>query len=198
MVAIKPSRVTVGVGGEETEPPEISFLWKTYIFFAFTAPPVGENENAFGSAYSEHPSTCDSNLGSIGRSVRDLCHFPWNRPRPLTSEVDCGRALRDPRIPSLLFCLDWSRDTVCKFSWDLDEVCRNRSEKCVLKKIQNGGKSILTQMGVAYMERCVMTQGIQGKKNFDFTTYGSRVMGQKVKRAVIAPPSGRKMWLCFK
>ena len=42
-------------------------------------------------------------------------------------------------------------------------------------------------MGVAYMGRCVMTQGIQGKKNFDFTTYGSRVMGQNVKQ----PKTGR-------
>ena len=57
-----------------------------------------------------------------------------------------------------------------------------------MEKIQNGGKSILTEMGVAYMESCVMTQGIQGKKDFDFTTYGSRVIGQNVKWAVIAPP----------
>ena len=38
-------------------------------------------------------------------------------------------------------------------------------------------------MGVAYMGRCVMTQRIQGKKNFEFTTYGSRVIGQNVKQA---------------
>ena len=54
--------------------------------------------------------------------------------------------------------------------------------------IQNGGKSLPAEMGVAYMERCVMTQGMLGKKNFKFMTYGSRVMGQNVKWAVIAPP----------
>ena len=52
-------------------------------------------------------------------------------------------------------------------------------------------------MGVAYMENCIMSQGVQGKKNFDFPTYGSRVMGQNVKRPVIAPPWGRSIWLCF-
>tara|TARA_B110000014_G_scaffold167429_1_gene118607 strand:+ start:168 stop:341 length:174 start_codon:yes stop_codon:yes gene_type:complete len=57
-----------------------------------------------------------------------------------------------------------------------------------LEKIQDGGKSILAQMGVAYMERCVLTQGIQGKKNFNFPIYGSRVTGQNVKWAVMAPP----------
>ena len=44
------------------------------------------------------------------------------------------------------------------------------------------------QMGVAYMHRCVMSQGIQGKGNCHFMSYGSRVTGQKVKRAIIAPP----------
>ena len=161
------------------------------------APPAGGNGNAFGGALSKPPSTSDSNLGLIGRSVRDLCRFPWNRPRPLTLDADCERALRDLRNLPVPFCSDRSRDTVCKFSWDLDKICRNRSKKSVLKKIQNGGKSILTQMGVAYMARCVMTQGIQGKKNFDSTTYGSRVMGWNVKVAVIAPPWGRQMWLCF-
>ena len=57
---------------------------------------------------------------------------------------------------------------------------------CVLKKILNGGKSILTQMGVAYMGSCVVTQVIQGKY-FYFTTYGS-IIGQNIKWAVIAPP----------
>ena len=46
----------------------------------------------------------------------------------------------------------------------------------------------MSQMGVAYMESCVMTQGIQGKKDFDSTNYGSRVIGQNVKGAIIAPP----------
>ena len=84
-----------------------------------------------------------------------------------------------------------SRDHVCQFSWDLEKICGKSSKKCVLKKIQNGGKSILTQMGVAYLGRCATTQGIQGKNNFDFPTYGSRVIGQNVKWAVIAPPWGR-------
>ena len=46
----------------------------------------------------------------------------------------------------------------------------------------------MTQMGGAYKGRCVMTQGIQRKIKFDFTTYGSRVIGQNVKWDVIAPP----------
>ena len=49
-----------------------------------------------------------------------------------------------------------------------------------MEKNQNGGKSILTEMGVAYVARCDMDQGIQEKNNFDFTTYGSRVIGQNV------------------
>ena len=141
-VAIKPSCDTPEFGWEGTEPPEITFLWKTYALFAFTSPPVGENGNAFGSALSNPSSTCDSNLGSIGRSVHDLCRSSWNRPLPLTSGADCGRALRDLRNPPVPFCSSGSRDTVYKFSWDLAKICRNRSEKCVLKKIQNGGKSI--------------------------------------------------------
>ena len=56
----------------------------------------------------------------------------------------------------------------------------------VLKKIQNGGKSIQTQMGVAYIGSCDPRN--PGKKDFDSTTYGSRVIGQNVKGAVIAPP----------
>ena len=84
-----------------------------------------------------------------------------------------------------------SRDRVYRFSWVLEKICRKSSEKCVLQKIQNGGKSILTQMGVAYLGGCARTQGIQGKKNFDFPTYGSRDIGQKVKWVVIAPPWGR-------
>ena len=46
-------------------------------------------------------------------------------------------------------------------------------------------------MGVAYVEKCVMSQGIQGKRNFEIPSYGSRVIGQNVKTfktAVIAPP----------
>ena len=46
----------------------------------------------------------------------------------------------------------------------------------------------MAQMGVAYMERCVMDQGIQGKNNFNFSTYGSKVIRKNVKLAVIAPP----------
>ena len=84
-----------------------------------------------------------------------------------------------------------SRDHVWRFSWDSEEICWKSSEKWFLKKIQNGGKSSYTQMGVAYLGRCGTTQGIQGKKNFDFPTYGSRVIGQNVKCAVIAPPWGR-------
>ena len=70
----------------------------------------------------------------------------------------------------------------------MDKICRRKSKKCVFEKMQNGGKSILTEMGVAYVGRCVMTQGILGTKNFDFTTYGARVIGQNVKWALIAPP----------
>ena len=44
------------------------------------------------------------------------------------------------------------------------------------------------QMGVAYVERCVMVHGILRKKNLDFTTYGSKVISQNVKWAGIAPP----------
>ena len=49
-------------------------------------------------------------------------------------------------------------------------------------EIQNGGKSGQMQMGVAYMGRCIVAQGIQGKRKFDFMSYGSRVIGQNVKR----------------
>ena len=36
-------------------------------------------------------------------------------------------------------------------------------------------------MGVAYMGRCAITQGIHGKRDFDFMSYGSRVIGQNIK-----------------
>ena len=47
----------------------------------------------------------------------------------------------------------------------------------------------MVQMGVAYLERCVMVQGILRKNNLDFMTYayGSGV-NQNVNQAVIAPP----------
>ena len=48
--------------------------------------------------------------------------------------------------------------------------------KYVGVKIKNGRKSILMEMGVAYIGRCVMTQGIQGKIFFYLTNYGSRVI----------------------
>ena len=47
--------------------------------------------------------------------------------------------------------------------------------KRVLEKIQNG----------ANVERWVMVQGILGKNNLGFMTYGSRVISQ---RPVIVPP----------
>ena len=57
-----------------------------------------------------------------------------------------------------------------------------------MKKIQNVGKSIQKQMGMAYMGRFVMIHRIQRKINFDFTTYGSRVIEENVKWSDIAPP----------
>ena len=45
-------------------------------------------------------------------------------------------------------------------------------------------------MGVAYMDRCVLIQGMHEKWNFESRTHGSEVMGEYVKWAVIAPPSG--------
>ena len=41
---------------------------------------------------------------------------------------------------------------------------------------------------LTYMGRCVTTQGIQEKRHLDITTYGSGVIVQNVKWAVIAPP----------
>ena len=81
-------------------------------------------------------------------------------------------------------------DHVYRFLWHLKKICGKGSKKCVLEKIQDGGKSILTQMGVAYMGRCVSTQGIQGKKNFNFPTYGSRVTRQVVRYSATMWPSG--------
>ena len=43
----------------------------------------------------------------------------------------------------------------------------------------------MAEMGVAYMERCIMIHGMLGKKNFKFTTYGSRVMGQNVMACLV-------------
>ena len=88
-------------------------------------------------------------------------------------------------------------DHVYRFLCDLKKICRKSSKKCVSEIIQDGGKSILAQMGVAYMERCVSTQGIQGEKNFHFPTHGSKVTGQNVKFLVIAPPCGRVTLLFF-
>ena len=75
-VAVRPTRNTPEVGREGTEPPEISFFSKTYALFPLMAPPAGGNGNPFGGALSKPPLTCGSNLGSIGRSVRDLSRFP--------------------------------------------------------------------------------------------------------------------------
>ena len=135
-------------------------------FSAFAAPPVDETGIAFGYQLMLSPATCDSNFVWIGRSVCDLWRFVWNRPLPLTSEADYDRTIRAVERAKGGFSSDRSRDHVCRFLWDLDKNWSKRSEKCVLEKIQNGGKSILAQMGVAYVERCVLDQGIQGKKNF--------------------------------
>ena len=62
------------------------------------------------------------------------------------------------------------------------------AKKTDVDKIQNGGKSIKNRMDMAYMQRCVMSQGIQGKRNFHVKSYASRVTGQNVKQAVRAPP----------
>ena len=53
----------------------IVFLRQTYTFLTFAAPPAGENGIAFGVTLNKPPSMCVSNLGWIGPSVRDLCHF---------------------------------------------------------------------------------------------------------------------------
>ena len=151
---------------EAIHSPKMFFLRRTVTFFAFVAPPVDETGIAFGYLLMPSSVTCDSNLVWIGRSVCDLWHFVWNRPLPLTSEADYGRTIRAVERAKGGFSSDRSRDHVCRFLWDLDKNWSKRSEKCVLEKIQNGGKSILAQMGVAYVERCVMDQGIQGKKNF--------------------------------
>ena len=96
-VAVRPPRVTLEVGREGTEPLEISFFWKTYALFPFMAPPAGGNGNAFGGALSKPPLICGLNLGSIGRSVRDLGHVPWHRPRP------------SKFVSRLRPCVTWSR-----------------------------------------------------------------------------------------
>ena len=41
----------------------------------------------------------------------------------------------------------------------------------------------------AYMGRCATTQGIQGKGNFEFMSYGSRVIGANIKW-----PHGGAIW----
>ena len=166
---------------------------KTYKLLAFAAPPVGENEKSFGGALIKPASTRDSNSGLIGHSIRDLCRFSKNGPHRLNSEADCSRMVRTLEIPLVAFWSEWSRDLVCLFLWDLDEIWTNKSEKSYLEKIQNGGKSVEMQMGVAYMWICVLSQGLQGKRLFCFRSYGWGNTEWKVKRAVIAPPWGRPM-----
>ena len=168
-------------------------LWQTdtVAFRELVAPPMGRRGNAFRNLSSVGPLPCDSNLMSIGLYFLVFFIFFVKQAPP----AKFGRLLRtnamEYRNITWIPLSHRSRDHVCQFSWDLEKTCGKHSKKCVLKKIQNGGKSFYTQMGVAYLGRCVRTQGIQGKKNFDFPTYGSRVRGQNVKWAVIAPPWGR-------
>ena len=149
--------------------------------------------NAFGDSLSMPPPTCGWNSVLTRRFVCDLWLLFAKRAPP----ANFGSPLRtngmDYRNIPWVCSLHGFIDHVYRFLCNLKKICRKRSKKCVLEKIQDGGKSIMAQMGVAYMGRCVLTQGIQGKKNFNFPIYGSRVTGQNVKWAVIAPPWGRVM-----
>ena len=53
-----------------------------YTLLACAALPVGENGNAFGGGLIKLASMCDSHLGLIGCSIRDLWRFivKWAPP----------------------------------------------------------------------------------------------------------------------
>ncbi|KAF7642787.1 hypothetical protein LDENG_00250740 [Lucifuga dentata] len=89
----------------------------------------------------------------------------------------------------LLFAL--SKAYTCRIWFQLSKPCRNRNEKGVLDKNKYDRKSIQAEMGVAYMDGCVSIQGIQEKKNFENQTHGSKIISQKAKVVIIAPPSGQ-------
>ena len=157
----------------------------------FVTPPMGRSGIAFGDSFSKPPATCGWNSVLTRRFVCDL----WLLFAKWAPPANFGSLLRkngmDYRRILWVYSLHGFIDHVYRFWWHLKKICRKGSKKCVLEKIQDGGKSIMAQMGVAYMGRCVLTQGIQGKNNFHFPIYGSRVTGQNVKWAVIAPPWGR-------
>ena len=116
-----------------------------------------------------------------------------NRPLPLTSEACYGRTVWTIEI-SIEYVYRMGAETLCTDFCDIWRKYVGKGAKSVFwRKCLIAEKSILAQMGVAYTGRCVMTQGIQGKNNFNYPTYGSRVISQNVKWAVIAPPWGRLM-----
>ena len=88
-----------------------------------------------------------------------------------------------------------SRDHVYHFSWDLGKICRRKSQKCVLKKMLICCKFLLDGNGRTHVARCVRTQGIHRNNNFEFTTYGSRVIEENVKWAIVAPPWGQPIYI---
>ena len=101
---------------------------------------------------------------------------PWGRFEKFRAEV-----------------LDWHPGNVCaqfgseRANSDWDSLHTNCEDTHKLPCYS----ATMRAIGMSYMGRCVMTQGIQGNYNLKFPTYGSRVTGQNVKWAVIAPPWGR-------
>ena len=82
----------------------------------------------------------------------------------------------------------------CCLNWIGPEIMCTVFGEIWLKYAGIGAKPVfwrtfkMAQMGVAYVARWVMVQGILGKNNLGFMTYGSRVISQ---RPVIVPPWGR-------
>ena len=167
-----------------------AFWNETVTFCAFVTPSTGGIGNASGNSLSKPPATCGRNSVLTRRFVCDLWLLFAKRAPP----ANFGSPLRTNgmhyrNIPWVC-SLHGFIDHVYRFSCNLKKKFRKKNKKCVLEKIQDGGKSILAQMGVAYMERCVLTQGIQGKHIFNFPSYGSRVARQVVRYSATMWPSG--------
>ena len=121
----------------------------------------------------------------------------WNRSLPLTSQAYYGQTLQTIKIP-LEYVYRMGPEIMCTYSCKiLTEFVGGGVHSVFWRKFEMAGNLYWRKWAWPIWGDASWAKESKEKGNFHITSYGSRVTGQKVKRAIIAPPWGRRMWLFF-
>ena len=150
-------------------PTEIAFRHETVNFRASVAPPYGWNWKCFWGFVERKTLDVWFEFG-VDRTLRSwflAFLVKWAPPAKFrrllrTNGMEYRNIARYPLSYRY-------RDHVWRFSWDLEKICRKSSEKCVLKKIQNGGKKYPYANGRGLSQNFLHIPRNSGKKEFWFS-----------------------------